>query len=114
MCGASRACGWRRRSTAAATSVVSARAHSPRTRSSASACTSASIEPSYVLRTLGRNDELARSSIRITLVRCTTGEEVDYAADLIKRKVAKLREPSPLWEMYKDGCDLISLQWAAH
>src|SRR5882672_2815012 len=82
--------------------------------SSGSACTSASLEPSYVLRALGRNDELAHSSIRITLGRFTTGEEVDYAADLIKRKVAKLRELSPLWEMYKDGVDLNSVQWAAH
>jgi len=82
--------------------------------SSGSACTSASLEPSYVLRALGRNDELAHSSIRLTLGRFTTEEEVDYAADLIKRKVAKLRELSPLWEMYKDGVDLNSVQWAAH
>src|SRR3954465_1966456 len=82
--------------------------------SSGSACTSASLEPSYVLRALGRNDELAHSSIRITLGRFTTVEEVDYAADLIKRKVGKLRELSPLWEMYKDGVDLNSVQWAAH
>src|SRR5205809_2398035 len=82
--------------------------------SSGSACTSASLEPSYVLRALGRNDELAHSSIRITLGRFTTEQEVDYAADLIKRKVAKLRELSPLWEMYKDGVDLNSVQWAAH
>jgi cysteine desulfurase len=82
--------------------------------SSGSACTSASLEPSYVLRALGRNDELAHSSIRITLGRFTTEQEVDYAADLIKRKVAKLRELSPLWEMYQDGVDLNSVQWAAH
>ncbi len=82
--------------------------------SSGSACTSASLEPSYVLRALGRSDELAHSSIRMTLGRFTTQEEVDYAADLIKRKVAKLRELSPLWEMYKDGVDLNSVQWAAH
>jgi cysteine desulfurase len=82
--------------------------------SSGSACTSASLEPSYVLRALGRNDELAHSSIRITLGRFTTEQEVDYAADLIKRKVEKLRELSPLWEMYKEGVDLNSVQWAAH
>src|SRR5205823_12385243 len=82
--------------------------------SSGSACTSASLEPSYVLRALGRNDELAHSSIRITLGRFTSEQEVDYAADLIKRKVAKLRELSPLWEMYKEGVDLNSVQWAAH
>jgi cysteine desulfurase len=82
--------------------------------SSGSACTSASLEPSYVLRALGRNDELAHSSIRITLGRFTTQEEVDYAADLIKRKVAKLRELSPLWEMHQEGIDLNTVQWAAH
>jgi cysteine desulfurase len=82
--------------------------------SSGSACTSASLEPSYVLRALGRNDELAHSSIRITLGRFTTEEEVNYAADLIKKKVGKLRELSPLWEMYKDGIDLNTVQWAAH
>src|SRR3954468_23984200 len=82
--------------------------------SSGSACTSASLEPSYVLRALGRNDELAHSSVRITLGRFTTEQEVDYAADLLKRKVEKLRELSPLWEMYKDGVDLNSVQWAAH
>jgi cysteine desulfurase len=82
--------------------------------SSGSACTSASLEPSYVLRALGRSDELAHSSIRITLGRFTKQEEVDFAADLIKRKVTKLRELSPLWEMYKDGVDLDSVQWAAH
>jgi cysteine desulfurase len=82
--------------------------------SSGSACTSASLEPSYVLRALGRNDELAHSSVRITLGRFTTAEEVDYAAGLIRRKVEKLRELSPLWEMYKDGIDLNTVQWAAH
>jgi cysteine desulfurase len=82
--------------------------------SSGSACTSASLEPSYVLRALGRSDELAHSSIRFTLGRFTTQEEVDYAADLIKRKVAKLRELSPLWEMHQEGVDLNSVQWAAH
>jgi len=82
--------------------------------SSGSACTSASLEPSYVLRALGRSDELAHSSIRLTLGRFTTQEEVDYAADLIKRKVAKLRELSPLWEMHQEGIDINSVQWAAH
>ena len=82
--------------------------------SSGSACTSASLEPSYVLRALGRSDELAHSSIRFTLGRFTTEEEIDYAVDLIKKKVAKLRELSPLWEMHKDGIDLNTVQWAAH
>jgi cysteine desulfurase len=82
--------------------------------SSGSACTSASLEPSYVLRALGRSDELAHSSVRLTLGRFTTQEEVDFAADLLRRKVEKLRELSPLWEMYKDGVDLNSVQWAAH
>jgi len=82
--------------------------------SSGSACTSASLEPSYVLRALGRSDELAHSSIRFTLGRFTTEEEIDFAIDLIKRKVAKLRELSPLWEMHKDGIDLSTVQWAAH
>ncbi len=82
--------------------------------SSGSACTSASLEPSYVLRALGRSDELAHSSIRLTLGRFSTEEEVMYAADLIRRKVAKLRELSPLWEMYQEGVDLNSVQWAAH
>jgi cysteine desulfurase len=82
--------------------------------SSGSACTSASLEPSYVLRALGRSDELAHSSVRITLGRFTTEEDVDFAADLLRRKVEKLRELSPLWEMYKDGVDLNSVQWAAH
>jgi len=82
--------------------------------SSGSACTSASLEPSYVLRALGRSDELAHSSIRFTLGKYTTEEEVDYAVNLVKAKVAKLRELSPLWEMYKDGVDLNTVQWAAH
>ena len=82
--------------------------------SSGSACTSASLEPSYVLRALGRNDELAHSSIRFTLGRFTTQEEVDYAAMLVKEKVAKLRELSPLWEMHQEGVDLSKVQWAAH
>jgi len=82
--------------------------------SSGSACTSASLEPSYVLRALGRSDELAHSSIRFTVGRFTTEDEVDYAIDLIKRKIDKLREMSPLWEMYKEGIDLNSVQWAAH
>ena len=82
--------------------------------SSGSACTSASLEPSYVLRALGRSDELAHSSVRLTLGRFTTEEEVDFAAELLRRKVAKLRELSPLWEMYKDGVDLNTVQWAAH
>jgi cysteine desulfurase len=82
--------------------------------SSGSACTSASLEPSYVLRALGRSDELAHSSIRFTVGRFTTEEEIDYTVDLVKRKIAKLRELSPLWEMYKEGVDLDAVQWAAH
>jgi cysteine desulfurase len=82
--------------------------------SSGSACTSASLEPSYVLRALGRNDELAHSSIRFTLGRCTTEADIDYAVKLIRERIGKLREMSPLWEMYKDGVDLNSVQWAAH
>ncbi|MBS1158013.1 MAG: cysteine desulfurase IscS [Proteobacteria bacterium] len=82
--------------------------------SSGSACTSASLEPSYVLRALGRDDELAHSSIRFTIGRFTTEEEIDYAVDLLHKKVGKLRELSPLWEMYKDGVDLSTVQWAAH
>jgi cysteine desulfurase len=82
--------------------------------SSGSACTSASLEPSYVLRALGRNDELAHSSIRFTIGRFTTQEEIDYAAGLVREKVAKLRELSPLWEMHQEGVDLSKVQWAAH
>lgn len=82
--------------------------------SSGSACTSASLEPSYVLRALGRSDELAHSSIRFTVGRFTTEEEIDFAVDLIRTKVAKLRELSPLWEMHQEGIDLNTVQWAAH
>ena len=82
--------------------------------SSGSACTSASLEPSYVLRALGRSDELAHSSLRMTIGRFTTEEEIDYAISTIRENVARLRELSPLWEMYKDGVDLSTIQWAAH
>ncbi len=82
--------------------------------SSGSACTSASLEPSYVLRALGRNDELAHSSIRFTIGRFTTEEEIDYTIKLLHQKIGKLRELSPLWEMFQDGVDLDSVQWAAH
>ncbi|MDR0635117.1 MAG: IscS subfamily cysteine desulfurase [Azoarcus sp.] len=82
--------------------------------SSGSACTSASLEPSYVLRALGREDELAHSSIRFTLGRFTTAEEIDYAVELLRAKVGKLRDLSPLWEMAQAGIDLDSVQWAAH
>lgn len=82
--------------------------------SSGSACTSASLEPSYVLRALGRNDELAHSSIRFTLGRFTTEQEVDYTIELLKSRVGKLRDMSPLWEMAKEGIDLNTVQWAAH
>ncbi|MCB1939204.1 MAG: IscS subfamily cysteine desulfurase [Rhodocyclaceae bacterium] len=82
--------------------------------SSGSACTSASLEPSYVLRALGRNDELAHSSIRFSIGRFTTEEEVDYTIDLLHAKIAKLRELSPLWEMVQEGVDLNTVQWAAH
>ena len=82
--------------------------------SSGSACTSASLEPSYVLRALGRNDELAHSSIRFTMGRFTTEEDVEYTIRLLHDKIGRLRELSPLWEMYKDGVDLNSVQWAAH
>jgi len=82
--------------------------------SSGSACTSASLEPSYVLRALGRSDELAHSSIRFSIGRFTTEAEVDYAIKLLHEKIGKLRELSPLWEMFKEGVDLDSVQWAAH
>jgi cysteine desulfurase len=82
--------------------------------SSGSACTSASLEPSYVLRALGRNDELAHSSIRFTIGRYTTVEEIDYTIELVRKAVEKLRNLSPLWDMYKDGIDLNSVEWVAH
>lgn len=82
--------------------------------SSGSACTSASLEPSYVLRAIGRPDSLAHSSIRFTLGRFTTTEEIDYTIQLLRTKVGKLRELSPLWEMYKEGIDLDSVQWTSH
>ena len=82
--------------------------------SSGSACTSASLEPSYVLRALGRSDELAHSSLRMTIGRYTTVEEIDYVVTTLKDRVARLRELSPLWEMFKDGIDISSIQWAAH
>ena len=82
--------------------------------SSGSACTSASLEPSYVLRALGRNDELAHSSIRFTVGRFTTEQDVEYVINLLKGKIAKLRDLSPLWEMHQDGIDLSTIKWAAH
>ncbi len=82
--------------------------------SSGSACTSASLEPSYVLRALGRSDELAHSSLRMTIGRFTTEEEIDYAIATIRQNVARLRDLSPLWEMYQDGIDISSIQWTAH
>ena len=82
--------------------------------SSGSACTSASLEPSYVLRALGRSDELAHSSLRMTIGRFTTEEEIDFVVSTLKERVAKLRELSPLWDMYKDGIDLNTIQWSAH
>ncbi len=82
--------------------------------SSGSACTSASLEPSYVLRALGRDDELAHSSIRFTIGRFTTAEEIDYVIDVTREQVQRLRELSPLWDMYKDGIDIKSIEWAAH
>jgi cysteine desulfurase len=82
--------------------------------SSGSACTSASLEPSYVLRALGRSDELAHSSLRMTVGRFTTEADIDYAIQTITENVARLRELSPLWEMFKDGVDLSTIQWAAH
>jgi len=82
--------------------------------SSGSACTSASLEPSYVLRALGRSDELAHSSLRMTIGRFTTVEEIDYVVATLKDRVAKLRDLSPLWDMYKEGVDISTIQWAAH
>ena len=82
--------------------------------SSGSACTSASLEPSYVLRALGRSDELAHSSLRITIGRFTTEADIDYAVSTLQDRVAKLRELSPLWDMYRDGIDLSTIQWTAH
>jgi len=82
--------------------------------SSGSACTSASLEPSYVLRALGRSDELAHSSLRMTIGRFTTVEEIDYVISTLKDRVARLRELSPLWDMYKDGVDISAIQWSAH
>ena len=82
--------------------------------SSGSACTSASLEPSYVLRALGRNDELAHSSIRFSFGRFTTEEDVDFAIKQIRKSIDKLRALSPLWDMYKEGVDLSTVQWAAH
>jgi cysteine desulfurase len=82
--------------------------------SSGSACTSASLEPSYVLRALGRSDELAHSSLRMTIGRFTTVEEIDYVITTLKDRVAKLRELSPLWDMFKEGIDISTIQWAEH
>ena len=82
--------------------------------SSGSACTSASLEPSYVLRALGMTDELAHSSIRFSLGRFTTEEEIDYAINLIRKSIGRLRELSPLWEMFKQGVDLNSIEWSHH
>jgi cysteine desulfurase len=82
--------------------------------SSGSACTSASLEPSYVLRALGRSDELAHSSIRFSIGRFTTEEDIDYTIKLMKSKIGKLRELSPLWEMFQDGVDISKVEWAAH
>ena len=82
--------------------------------SSGSACTSASLEPSYVLRALGLNDEMAHSSLRFTIGRFTTDADIDYAVGKVREAVAKLRELSPLWDMYKDGVDFSTVKWAAH
>jgi cysteine desulfurase len=82
--------------------------------SSGSACTSASLEPSYVLRALGRSDELAHSSLRMTIGRFSTEAEIDTAVSQLKETVARLRELSPLWDMYRDGIDISTIQWSAH
>ena len=82
--------------------------------SSGSACTSASLEPSYVLRALGRDDELAHSSIRMTIGKYTTNEDIEYVLKIIKKNVTKLRDLSPLWEMYKEGIDLKKVKWSSH
>ncbi|WP_278810135.1 aminotransferase class V-fold PLP-dependent enzyme, partial [Obesumbacterium proteus] len=82
--------------------------------SSGSACTSASLEPSYVLRALGMNDELAHSSIRFSLGRFTTEEEIDYAIALVRKSIGRLRDLSPLWDMFKQGVDISTIEWAAH
>jgi cysteine desulfurase len=82
--------------------------------SSGSACTSASLEPSYVLRALGRNDEMAHSSIRFSIGRYTTEADIDFAINLMKERIGKLRDMSPLWEMHKEGIDISKVQWAAH
>jgi cysteine desulfurase len=82
--------------------------------SSGSACTSASLEPSYVLRAIGRPDELAHSSLRFSIGRYTTEQDIDRAVELIHQKISKLRELSPLWDMYKEGIDLSTVQWSAH
>jgi cysteine desulfurase len=82
--------------------------------SSGSACTSASLEPSYVLRALGRSDELAHSSIRFSIGRFTTEADVDFTIQLLKEKIQKLRELSPLWDMFKEGIDISKVEWAAH
>ena len=83
-------------------------------QSSGSACTSASLEPSYVLRALGRDDELAHSSIRMTIGKYTTNEDIEYVLKIIKKNVTKLRDLSPLWELYKEGIDLKKVKWSSH